>query len=340
MKICSLIPSGTEILFALGLGGEVIGVTEYCNHPPEARTKRVVSRGVIDIYHMNAKEVDDRVQELARTGNSAYVFDTKWLEEVKPDLVLTQDMCKSCDLDARDVFCAIEKIEPKPEVLVLNPRRLSDIFTNIGRIARAAGVDERGASLVVELQSRIQRVRDLTSRARERPRVLFLEWTDPPSPAGDWMPEQIAVAGGIPLLSEPGVAPSRSNWRAISQSDPDVIVIGPCSHDITRCLKEMPNVAKVDAWWRLRAIRSCDAYIVNSDYFDRPGPRIVDGIEILAQVLHPELDVCDIPQNAVAKLDYSGLASPMPEEIVGMFQPYVPPHKERRERELLERKVA
>ncbi len=190
------------MLFALGVGDQVIGVTEYCNHPPEAKTRRVVSKGVIDIYHMTAKEVDDKVQELAKTGRSAYQFDTDWLNDVKPDLILTQDMCKSCDLDAKDVFCAIEKIQPRPNVLVLNPRRLSDIFTNIRRVAEAAGVPENGASLVAGLERRVERVRGMVS-GRPRPRVLFLEWTDPPSPAGDWMPEQVLVAGGIPLLSEP-----------------------------------------------------------------------------------------------------------------------------------------
>jgi iron complex transport system substrate-binding protein len=336
MKICSLLASGTEMLFALGLGEQVVGVTEYCNYPPEAKTRRVVSKGVIDIYHMTAKEVDEKVQELARTGSSAYAFDTDWLSQAKPDLILTQDMCKSCDLDAKDVFCAIEKIEPKPQVLVLNPRRLADIFTNIQRVADAAGVPERGASLVTDLQNRVERVKKKVSGAGTRPRVLFLEWTDPPSPAGDWMPEQVVVAGGIPQLSEPGVAPSRLNWPTIERCEPDVIIVGPCSHNISRSLKEMPNVARVDAWWRLGAVISGNTYIVNSDYFDRPGPRVVDGIEILAQILHPDLDIRDIPPNAVVKLEHTGAAPARAEEIVDLFHPYGRQHEEHH---LLEKNV-
>jgi iron complex transport system substrate-binding protein len=329
MKICSLLASGTEMLFALGLGEQVIGVTEYCNYPPEAKTRRVVSKGVIDIYHMTAKEVDDEVQELARTGGSAYAFDTDWLNEVKPELILTQDMCKSCDLDAKDVFCAIEKIEPKPHVLVLNPRRLSDIFANIRRVADAAGVSERGLSLVADLQSRVARVKKEVSGAGTKPRVLFLEWTDPPSPAGDWMPEQVAVAGGIPQLGEPGVPPSRLNWPTIERCEPDIIIIGPCSHNTSRSLKEMPNVARADAWWRLGAVRSGNTYIVNSEYFDRPGPRVVDGIEILAQILHPSLDIREIPPNAVVKLEHAGARPARAEEIVDLFHPYGRQHEER-----------
>ncbi len=336
MKICSLLASGTEMLFALGLGEQVIGVTEYCNYPPEAKTKRVVSRGVIDIYHMSAKEVDAKVQELARTGSSAYTFDTEWLTRVKPDLILTQDMCRSCDLEAKDVFCAIESMEPKPKVIVLNPRRLSDIFTNIGRVAEAAGVPERGISLVGALRGRIQRVKELVSHISTKPHVLYLEWTDPPSPAGDWMPEQIAVAGGIPQLSEPGVAPSRLNWQLIEQCDPDIIIVGPCSHNIPRSLKEMPNISKVDAWWRLRAVRNGDTYIANSEYFDRPGPRVVDGIEILAQILHPKLDICSIPSNAVVRLRYPGRIPARVEEIIDMFHPY---EEQQARRELLEKNV-
>lgn len=310
------------MLFALGLGDEVVGVTEYCNFPAEAKTKRAVSTGVIDIYHMSAREVDEKVQELAKTGKSAYAFDTEWLRQIKPDLVLTQDMCRSCDLEAKDVFCAIEKMEPKPDVLVLNPRRLSDIFANVERVAKAANVSEKGIALAAALQKRVQRIKGIVSRVPNRPRVLYLEWTDPPSPAGDWIPEQVAIAGGVPQLSEPGVPPTRLNWQVVERCDPDVIFIGPCSHDIPRILREMPNVAKVDAWWRMRAVRKGDVYLLTSEYFDRPGPRVVDGIEILAQILHPDLDVCTLPTNAVAKLKSGAERPQRPEQIIDLFHPY------------------
>ncbi|MDA2934986.1 ABC transporter substrate-binding protein, partial [Acidobacteria bacterium AH-259-D05] len=190
MKICSLIPSGTEIAFALGVGDQVVAVTEYCNYPPEARTKRVVSRGVIDIFRLSAREVDEKVQALAKAGKPAYQFDTQWLSKVKPDLILTQDMCHSCDLEAKEVFHAITGFKPEPEVLVLSPRRLADIFENIRRVAERAGVRQKAEEFIRELESRIERVGHLVSQASDRPRVLFLEWTHPPSPAGDWIPEQ------------------------------------------------------------------------------------------------------------------------------------------------------
>lgn len=326
MKICSLIPSGTEIAFALGVGDQVVGVTEYCNYPPEARSRRVVSRGVIDILGLSAREVDERVQELARAEKSAYLLDTNWLARARPDLILTQDMCRSCDLEARDVFCAIADFDPKPKVLVLNPRRLANIFNNIRRVAEATGVPERANKVVKQLQFRIERIVQLVSRAVYRPRALFLEWTDPPSPAGDWIPEQVELAGGSPQLGQPGEAPVRMTWEAVVRCDPDVVIIGPCSHDIKRSLREMATVARREEWWSLRAVRAGNVFIVDSDYYDRPGPRVVNGIETLAQILHPGLVTDNIGPNTVVKLQPTAGAPHRPEEIASLFQPYPGPY--------------
>lgn len=327
MKICSLIPSGTEIAFALGLGDRVIAVTEYCNYPPEAQTRRIVSRGIIDIFRLSAREVDEKVQELAKTGKPAYEFDTEWLVEAKPDLVLTQDMCRSCDLEAGDVFRAIVDFDPKPQVLILSPRRLADIFTNIGRLAQANGVSGRAEQLIEELQSRIDRIRFLVSKASSKPRVLFLEWLQPPSPAGDWIPEQIELAGGKNLLGQTGEAPARMSWEAVFESDPDVIVVGPCSHDISRSLREMVEVARFPGWWNLRAVRAGNVYILASEFYDRPGPRVIDGIELLAQLLHPDLVTDDIAAGRVVKLEPIHGGPPEPQNIARVFRPYTATHQ-------------
>jgi len=323
MKICSLISSGTEIAFALGLGDHVVAVTEYCNYPPEARRRRVVSRGVIDIFRLSAREVDERVQELAKAGKPAYLFDTRWLAEVKPDLILTQDMCRSCDLEASTVFDAIADFEPKPQVLVLNPRRLADILTNIRRVGEATGVAPMADELVRRLQGRIDRIVQLVSRTSYGPRVLFLEWTDPPSPAGDWIPEQVELAGGRPQLGEAGLAPVRLTWDAVVRCDPDVIIIGPCSHDIARGLREMPALVRREGWWDLKAVRAGNVYIVNSEYYDRPGPRVVNGIEVLAQLLHPELVAGIVHPQTAVKLQPSDRPY-RAEDIASLFKPY--PH--------------
>ncbi len=322
MKICSLIPSGTEIAFALDVGDQVVGVTEYCTYPPEARSRHVVSRGVIDIFRLSAREVDKRVQELAKAGQPAYLFDTRWLAEVRPDLILTQDMCRSCDLESSTVFDAIADFEPKPQVLVLNPRRLTDIFTNIRRVGEATGVAPMADELVRRLQGRIDKVVRLVSRASYRPRVLFLEWADPPSPAGDWIPEQVELAGGRPQLGEAGLAPVRMTWDAVVRCDPDLIIIGPCSHTIERSLREMPALVRREGWWDLKAVRSGNVYIVNSEYYDRPGPRVITGIEVLARLLHPELVARTVQPQTVVKLNCSGSPCP-PEEIASLFQPYL-----------------
>jgi iron complex transport system substrate-binding protein len=322
MKICSLIPSGTEIVFALGIGDQVVAVTEYCNYPPEAKTKHVVSRGVIDIFHLTAGEVDKQVENLVKSGKSAYQLDTQWLEEVRPDLILTQDMCRSCDLEARDVFRVVASFDPKPQVLILNPRRMGDIFSNIKRVAKAAGIPERAEEFVSRLQSRIEKIVELVSKSSYRPGVLFLEWTDPPSPAGDWIPEQIELAGGVALLGKPGEPPVKMTWEIVANSDPDVIIIGPCSHNIQRTFREMPLLMRRDGFWNLRAVESGNLFVVNSDYFDRPGPRIINGVEVLARILHPELVDATIPPNMVVKLCNSSIRSDRMEEIAGMFRPY------------------
>lgn len=321
MKICSLIPSGTEIAFALGVGDRVVGVTEYCNYPPEARRRRVVSRGVIDIFRLSAREVDERVQALAKADKPAYLFDTQWLAEVRPDLILTQEMCRSCDLEASTVFDAIVDFEPKPQVLILNPRRLADIFSNIKRVGEATGVAAMADELVRKLQGRIDRIVQLVSLASYRPRVLFLEWTDPPSPAGDWIPEQVELAGGRPQLGEAGLAPVRMTWDAVVECDPDVIIIGPCSHNIARSLREMPALVRREGWWDLKAVRAGNVYIVDSEYYDRPGPRVITGIEVLARLLHPELVASTVQPHTVVRLERSGRPCP-PEEIPSLFQPY------------------
>lgn len=323
VKICSLIPSGTEILFALGLGDQVVGVTSYCNHPPEARKKRVVSKGVIDIFRLTAREVDEKVQELAKTGQPAYVLEASWLADVKPDLILTQDMCRSCDLQAEEVFQVILDFEQKPVVLLLNPHRLADVFSNLRRVAETAGVPERASKIVDSLRSRVQKVTRLVSQTSYRPRVLFLEWMDPPSPAGDWIPEQVELAGGIHELGKIGLPPVRMSWEAVVQCDPDVIIVGPCSHSIPRSLREMLNVVQNERWWGLKAVKTGEVYIVNSAYFDRPGPRIVDGIEILAQLLHPELFTGLIPPDTVVKLHRSSdERSTHLEQVAGLFCAY------------------
>jgi len=320
LKICSLIPSGTEIAFALGLGNYVLGVTSFCNYPPEATGRWIVSRGVIkDLYDRREADVDKEVQMLAREGRSAYTLDVEWLNTVKPNLILTQDMCNSCDARAKDVICAAKEFEAN--VLVLNAHCIDDIYRNIRRLAEATGVSRKGQNLVNDLKRRIDHVYDKVSHASRKPTVVFLEWLDPPSPAGDWFPELVELAGGIPLLSQKGYPPIRMTWNDIRRCEPEYIVISPCSHPLKRSLREMPDIAKSDDWWGIKAVRNGNVYIIESDCFERPGPRIVNGIEMLAQILHPDLVENKIPPNTVVKLKTPAKRL-SPDEIIDAFEPY------------------
>ncbi len=320
-KICSLIPSGTEIAFALALGDYVLGVTEFCNYPPEAKKRAIVSKGIIDIYTQRERQVDEQVQRLARKDKSAYILDIEWIRRVKPNLILTQNMCRSCDIEAKDVLCAVEDFDPKPTVLVLNAHRISDIFENIGCVAKSAEVPERGEQLITDLKERIHAVTQLVSRASHRPRVLFLEWIETPSPAGDWFPEMVELAGGRPQLGQDGSPPTRTTWDEVFRCDPEYIIISPCSHSIGRSLKEMPDIAGMGGFWRLQAVKSGNVYIADSEFFERPGPRVINGIELLAQILHPDMVSGRIPPNMVAKLKPPEDGRCGPEEIVSFFEP-------------------
>lgn len=320
-KICSLIPSGTEIAFALGLGDHVVGVTSFCNYPPEAKNRCIVSRGVIkDLYNRREADVDAEVQMFAREGRSAYTLDVNWLNTVKPDLILTQDMCNSCDARANDVICSIKDYQAT--ILVLNAHFIDDIFRNIRRLAEAAGIQDKGEYLIRNLKERIQRIQCLVSHAFYKPRIVFLEWLDPPSPAGDWFPEMVELAGGIPLLSQKGQPPVKMSWEDISCCEPDCIIISPCSHPIKRSLNELPDIAKNERWWKIKAVREGNVYVIDSEFYERPGPRIIDGVEILAQIFHPSIIGNRIPPNIVVKLRPPWTGTHPLRNIINAFEPY------------------
>ena len=273
----------------------------------------------MDLYDRREKDVDNEVQMLAKEGRSAYTLDVKWLTTVKPNLILTQDMCNSCDARASDVACATEGFETN--ILVLNAHFIDDIFQNISRLADAAGVPHAAEPLTRNLKTQIQAVTRKVSKAPNKPTVVFLEWLDPPSPAGDWFPEMVELAGGIPLLSTRGGPPTKMSWSDIKRCNPEIIVVSPCSHPLKRSLGEMPDIAENDDWQNIEAVRKGNFYIIESEFFERPGPRIVNGIEILAQILHPELVRGKVPPEHVVKLK-SQQQPHSKATILDAFQPY------------------
>ena len=312
MHICSLLPSGTEIVFALGLDEHLTGVSDLCDYPPAARQKPVVSRSLIDTT----------VRALQAAGTSPFHIEAARLRQQPPDLVLTQDTCDICDPTADDVQRALEGIQPPPQMLVLRPRTVSEIFASILDVGKAAGAQEQAQTLVDALQGRVQTIAAQAAQARRQPRMLSLEGVNPLVAGGHWIPELKILAGGRDELFSPGCPAQRLLWTTIRDYDPEILVITPCSSDLGRSLREIGCLAEHEGWWALQAVQRREVYVVEHVYFSRPGPRIVTGLEILAQIVHPELFHGLIPDATVLKLALPPGQTCPPARLAAHWQPY------------------
>jgi iron complex transport system substrate-binding protein len=283
VKIVSLLPSATEIAFALGLGDQLEGVTYECDHPAEARSKPVVSETALPQDRpLTAGEIDHAVGGFMARQEPIYVLDKELIQRIQPDLILAQDLCRVCAVPSGEVQEALAELGCRAEVLSLDPHSLDEVLDGIVAVGRATGTEDRAKELVGDLGERIERVRRDASRLLTI-RTLALEWSDPPYVGGHWIPGMIQLAGGESLLNDPG-APSRTViWRAVADAAPEVIAFMPCGYYLedaeveAQSLFEIPDFAGTPAA-RSGAVFATDA----SSYFSRPGPRVVDGLEILA----------------------------------------------------------
>ena len=322
MKICSLLPSGTEIAFALGLGDQVLGVSDICDHPPEARIKHVACRSLVDTSVLTSREVEQKIREYTDAGESTYEIDIEWLDSTRPDLILTQDLCYVCDVDAGQVFQAVDGFNAQPQVLVLSPKTVPEIYDNILEVAQAAGVPDRAQGLVSKMCGRVEVVTSKLDRSAYRPRVFSLEGVDPLVAGGHWIPEMRLLAGGRDDMFSPGCPAKRLEWEQVSSYDPDVLLLTLCSSDLGRSLKEVHWLARQEGWWDMDAVRAGQVYLIDHVCFSRPGPRIVQGVEMLAQIFHPGLFTGLIPKDTVMKLDPPASGSCPPQELATHFRPY------------------
>ena len=285
MKICSLLPSGTEIAYALGLGDQVVGVTDLCDYPPEAKSKHVVSRGLVDSSVLTSAEVEQKMKELAAAGESTFEIDTDWLYRESPDLILTQDLCYVCDVDSSQVFEAVGGFRTQPKVLVLSPRTVSEVFTSIMEVGQAAGVSAEAHQLVELLRARVEKVEREASTAGYSPKVFSLEGVDPLVAGGHWIPEMKVLAGGRDEMFSPGCPALRLSWDHVLNYDPEFLFLTLCSSGLERSLREVHWLERQEGWWDLLAVRTGQVYMIDHVYYSRPGPRIVprivEGIEIL-----------------------------------------------------------
>ena len=285
MNICSLLPSATEILFALGLGDQVAGITHECDYPPETRTIRVLTRCAFDSEGKTAKEIDQTVRELAASGGSLYKIDQEQLRSADPDLIVTQDLCHVCAITPDDVEKAITILPRKPAVLSLNPSFLGDVFADMKRVADAAGVN--GDNVIRSLQDRVQRIEGADHV--HKPTVGCIEWLEPLWRSGHWVPEMVTLAGGKEVLAVAG-KPSRSvSWQELEEKDPEILIFMPCGFSLSRLRDEYDRLKGSYPWSKLKAQQLQQIYLVDANaYFSRSGPRLVEGLELLAEILHPE----------------------------------------------------
>jgi iron complex transport system substrate-binding protein len=304
MRIVSLLPSATEIICALGLRDELVGISHDCDWPPGLRDEKVVLTEAAVHEGMSSAEIDQIVKELTRQGLSVYQLDAEKLRELKPDLIFTQELCEVCAPSLAEVQKAAKVLDIAPKIVSLEPICLEDILDNILLVGELTGREEQARELVSKLQARIERVRSRTEFLEERPRVLAIEWLEPLYVGGHWVPELIELAGGE-AINPPGEPSYEIAWEDVEIFDPEVIVLMPCGFSPERTLEEINRLTEYENWEELRAVKNGQVYLTyGSYYFNRPGPRIVIGLEILAKILHPELftDV-KIPKGALLKLE-------------------------------------
>ena len=302
MRICSLLPSATEILYALGVGDSVVGVTHECDYPPEAAQKPALIRPRVDPGASPA-ELDEQVRELVERGESVYAVDDALLQRLDPDLIVTQDLCHVCAASPDDLATALTRFERMPRVLSLSPHTIADVWDDIRRIGQATCRVSEAEKFITELKSRIATIEKLVLAAVEQPRVVCLEWLDPPYMGGHWVPQMVARAGGKDVLGLPGEPSYRVPWSRIIEAQPEVIVVMPCGCNVQRTVAEFKKLQLPSAWPDLPAVKNGQVFAVDANsYFSRSGPRIADGIALLASLFHPALQIDGLPANASAKL--------------------------------------
>jgi iron complex transport system substrate-binding protein len=281
MRIASLVPSATEMLFALGLGDDVVAVTHECDYPPEAAAIPHLTRTVIP-PGLSAAEIDAEVKRVVGQGRPLYELDEEALREQAPDLIVTQAVCEVCAVSYDDVVAVAGRLPGPPPVVSLDPSTLGDVLADVSRLGEATGAAAAASELRAGLEGRIVAVRAAVADA-PRPRVLALEWLDPPFVGGHWVPEMISAAGGMDVAAQPGEKSREAGWKELASLAPDHVVVMPCGFYVEDSRKQAELYADEIATLRADAVHPVDA----ASSFSRPGPRLVDGIELLAGLLHP-----------------------------------------------------
>ena len=292
MRIVSLLPSATEIVFALGLGGELVGVTHECDFPPGARNIRAVTTSVPDPSKASLHAIHRLVEGSAQAGSSIYALDEAALAEVRPDLILTQQLCRVCAVGYREASDVARRLEGEVTVMSLDPTSVEGVLNSIQAVGAMTEAEDQAVALVEELRERLRAVEEIVASRRQGgfapPRVVAIEWLDPPFAVGRWVPEQVRRAGGWELLGHEGERSVETSWDAVREVDPEVMVLMPSGFGLEATVRAWDALPHPTGWGDLHAVQERRVHAVDaSAYFSRPGPRVVDGIELLAEVIDP-----------------------------------------------------
>jgi iron complex transport system substrate-binding protein len=299
MRIASLLPSATEILFALGLDREIVGVSHECDFPPLARTKRVVIHSRLR-HDASPAEIDALVREFVHRGESLYAVDAEMLERLAPDLVITQDLCHVCAASPDDLGTALARFDRRPQVLCLNPQDLGEVWRDILWVGEESCRGPKAEALVKQIGARLSALEQQLPQPAYRPRVAFLEWLQPFYVGGHWVPEMIDVAGGLDVLGKVRTPSFRVHLQDIVEAEPEILLIAPCGYSAEQARDEYRSMDFPEQWNAMPAVRNGRVYALEANsYFSRPGPRLITGIEGLAKLFHPTVKVSREAEEAI-----------------------------------------
>ena len=309
MRIVSILPAATEIVAALGLTDSLVGVSHECDYPPEVNGKPRVTHCEVYGKGLPSAAVDQWVNETLSAGSALYTLDTDLLRELEPDVIVTQQLCDVCAIDYASVVTIANSLPKKPKIVNLGPSSLSDILSDIRCVGEALGVVARAEAVVEVLARRVDAVKRSASKANSRPRCFLMEWIDPPFCAGHWNPELIELAGGVDPLGKKWSPSTRVSWEQINDAKPEIMILACCGYEVERTRSDLPILEGIPVWESLPAVRHNRVYVVNgSAYFSRPGPRVVDSLEILAEIIHPDIFAGRFAKREVFRLDQLNVA--------------------------------
>ena len=309
MRVVSLLPSATEILFALGLDREIVGVSHECDFPPRARTKPVVIHSRLP-HDASPAEIDRLVSEYVHRGESLYAVDAEVLESLAPDLIVTQDLCHVCAASPDDLATALARFKRRPEVLCLNPQDLGDVWRDILWVGEESCCGPQAEALVEQIGARLGALELQLEPSADCPRVAFLEWLQPFYVGGHWVPEMIHLAGGLDVLGKIRTPSFRVHLQDIIEAKPDILLIAPCGYNAQQARDEYLSMELPEQWKAMPAVRNGRVYALEANsYFSRPGPRLVTGVEALAKLFHPAVEVTQEAESAILRINTSSRAA-------------------------------